>query len=165
MSVSPSGSEADWAALGRLVAEEIQQRLAEEQEFIRRESEIQTRLVKRRWQELFGDKEFRPTVSPPVTTAIGSPLPIVIKAVNKRKARIASRPGITGMLQEAWATPEGQGLLLGLPLRALGKHFQVTHSSISENQFFKQKIRPLRERTRPAQKAASWLERNARVRD
>lgn len=164
MSVSRSEGPVDFAALGQAVGEGMQRRMAAEQEIIRRESETQTMLAQRRWKELFGERKWSPAASSAVATDRILPKPIHAKAVSKQKSRAIRRPGVTRMLQEAWATPEGKGKLLGLSLRALGRDLGVRHSSIRENPFFVQNILPLRARIRPSQQAADWIEKNARSR-
>ena len=166
----------DFATLGQVVHEEILCLRAEEQEIVHRESEIQTMLARRRFPNLneilgkhyypehLGAPKESPKDLPPTTARNSSSKVISINRVSEPKKPHVPRPGLTRMLQEAWATREGRTLLMGEPLRAIGKHFGVSHSSIRENPFYVQTILPFRARIRPAQKAANWIEKNARSR-
>ena len=156
----------DFAAIGQAFAEEIQRQIAEEQEIVRRESEIQTRLARRRWQELLGDKQWSPAASSPVATERVSPKPINVKADPKRNSPRVPRPGLAKKVEEAWATNDGQQQLVGLPMRKLKERFGVkTHTSFYGIPLFENTIRPLRERVKLERQARNYVETNARARD
>jgi hypothetical protein len=155
----------DLAALGQVVHEDILRLRAEEQEIIRRESEIQTKLARRRRQELFGDRKWSLAASTPAATERVSPKPTNVKANPKRNTPRVPRPGLAKRVEETWETNEGQELILGLSMRKLKLRFGVkSHSSFYEIPLFVETIQPLRERLRLERQAANYVERNARAR-
>lgn len=83
----------------------------------------------------------------------------------KAKKPRVPRPGLAKAVEREWGTREGQCLLLGATMRALGNHFSLgSHTSLYDVPLFNEKIRPLRERARTAQSAGAWMERDARDR-
>jgi len=156
----------DFAAIGQAFAEEMQHQIAEEQEIVRRESEIQTRLARRRWQELFGDSKWSPAASSSASTERFSSKPISVKANPKRSTPRVPRPGLAKKLGEAWGTNQGRQLLVAQPMRKLTQHFGVrSHTSFYGIPLWDDVIKPARERLRIERQAANYLERNARARD
>ena len=166
----------DFATLGQVVHEEILRLRGEEQEIVHRESEIQTMLAKRRFpnrNEILGKRYYpehlgapkeSPKDLPPATAPNSSSKVISINHVSEPKMPHVPRPGLINRISEDWGTQEGKVALLALSLRDLGKRYSVSHSSISENPFFRQKIQPLRQRTKNAHRTANWIENNARSR-
>lgn len=156
----------DFTALGQEVHEEISRLRAEEQEIVRRESEIQTRVARRRWHELFGDRQWSPAASLPAATERVSATPINVKANPKRNTPRVPRPGLAKKVEEAWGTNAGKEELVNLPMRKLKLRFGVkSHTSFYGNPLFDDVIKPLRERVKMQRQAENYVERNARAHD
>lgn len=155
----------DFATLGQVVHEEILRLRAEEQEIVHRESEIQTMLARRRWQELFGSPGERPADSSPAKAPSALDKPIEIKARGKQKPAAVHRAKLAKKVAEAWATNEGKEKLVGHSMRKLKLDYGVrSHSSFYDVPFFVKVIKPMRERLKLERQSANFLERNARSR-
>ncbi len=158
--------EEDLVAIGQFLVGEWLREREQEREFIRRESEVQTALARRRWRELFGSQAGWP--AEPTATQVKLPLPeppsqkmVARKALKPR----VPRPGLAKMVEREWATPEGKRFLASATMRDLADYFRInSHSSFYGIPLFNEKIRPLREKGQTAQSAGAWMERNARDR-
>lgn len=137
-----------------------------EQEWIQRESAVQTELARKRWAEM--QRASPPQPAGGIAERASLPLlppPNGPRVAAKPPRRRIPRPKLAKRVAEAWDTPEGKSLLTGLSMRDLAAHFGIaSHTSFYNVPLFQDKILPYRHRGRLGRQAADWADRNHRDR-
>lgn len=149
------------ASVGECLMRDLSRQRASEQEEIRRQSEMQTALARRRWHELFGQRAV-----PHVDAEVLSPPALLQQAQPCRTSpQREPRPRLGQRMEQEWKTEEGRRALVELTVRELASHLGIkSHSSFYDVPLFVEKIRPLRDRIQQLRQAENWVERNARAR-